>query len=450
MAGILDFLNQNPEQGRSLLAAAAQMLQQSGPSRTPQGLGQIIGGGVNAYYDSQDQQRTRGQQEQLRGLQIKGAESDLLSQQRAMEKAQAVSAAAKGAYRTAGERASSLPGGPTNANLARVGEFQDGFDENAYGNALMAIDPLMAYQFQQQQKKAAPELAGVDVATQNGIPVRVLRFKDGTEKVSAFDPQADMTEMNLGGVTQWVDKNRLQNGQKFQRTMTPDGAASNAVARANLGISRERLTMDRQNQARPTYNAEAGGFIVPPTAANPRGAIIPLQGARGPKLTEDQGKATSWVVQAENAWKNMQSVAYGQDGKLTDAAKPGFGDAVAALPFGIGESSGNYFRSADRQKFMQGSSSLSEALLRAATGAGVNRDEAIQKTREITPVWGDTPEVIAQKMDGIPLYLDSLKVRAGPGGALANQVLEKHAAQTTSVITPAPAASGGWSIRKVQ
>jgi hypothetical protein len=46
-------------------------------------------------------------------------------------------------------------------------------------------------------------------------------------------------------------------------------------------------------------------------------------------------------------------------------------------------------RGADRQKFMQGSSSLSEALLRAATGAGVNKDEAAQKIQELTPVfWG--------------------------------------------------------------
>jgi hypothetical protein len=62
-------------------------------------------------------------------------------------------------------------------------------------------------------------------------------------------------------------------------------------------------------------------------------------------------------------------------------------------------------------------------LLRAATGAGVNKDEAMQKVRELTPVWGDSDEVIKQKMDSIPLYIESLKVRSGPGAAKAANVL---------------------------
>ena len=151
----------------------------------------------------------------------------------------------------------------------------------------------------------------------------------------------------------------------------------------------------------------------------------PLQGAQ--KMTEDQAKATGWLVQAENAWKNMQAVGVGKDGKPTDAAKPGRLEATfSALPFGMGEPAANSWgRSSDRQKFMQGASSLSESLLRAATGAGVNRDEAVQKVREITPVWGDDDATIKQKMDSIPLYIESLKVRAGPGAAKAANVLNR-------------------------
>lgn len=149
----------------------------------------------------------------------------------------------------------------------------------------------------------------------------------------------------------------------------------------------------------------------------------PLQG--GQKMTEDQAKATGWLVQAENAWKNMQAVGLGKDGKPTDAAKPGRIETAlsAALPFGAGEAAANSWRNADRQRFLQGASSLSESLLRAATGAGVNKDEAAQKVRELTPVWGDTDENIKQKMDSIPLYIESLKVRSGPGAAKAATVL---------------------------
>jgi hypothetical protein len=137
-------------------------------------------------------------------------------------------------------------------------------------------------------------------------------------------------------------------------------------------------------------------------------------------MTEDQGKATGWLVQAENAFKNMTAAVDPAQGGKASAATPGLGDAVAAVP-GLG-GAGNWLRSDNRQKFVQGSSSLSEALLRAATGAGVNKDEAKQKVQELTPQWGDSEAVIAQKTAAIPLYIESLKVRAGPGARKAEGI----------------------------
>ena len=136
-------------------------------------------------------------------------------------------------------------------------------------------------------------------------------------------------------------------------------------------------------------------------------------------MTEDQGKASGWLVQASNAFKNMT------DAISTDkqSMKPGLADAVADVP-GLG-AIGNAFRSEGRQKFMQASSSMSEALLRAATGAGVNAEEARQKIQELTPVWGEKPGTTQQKMDAIPLYIESLKARAGKGGnKAASQALD--------------------------
>ena len=39
----------------------------------------------------------------------------------------------------------------------------------------------------------------------------------------------------------------------------------------------------------------------------------------------------------------------------------------------------------------------------------------MQKVRELTPQIGDSEAVIKQKKDAIPMYIESLKVRAGPG-----------------------------------
>lgn len=272
-------------------------------------------------------------------------------------------------------------------------------------------------------QKFRPTATWKEVRQPNGRVVNMPFFNDGQPgEASDAEVAARLHWQDAGPETLGLDAFDGAVRARHKNGLSPSAAAT-------VGVQRERLAFDKQQAGRPVFNESMGGYMLPPSQQNPAGVFIPAPGRRSPKLTEDQGKATSWVVQAENAWKNMQAVAYGEDGKLTSAATPGFGDAVAALPFGIGESSGNHFRSADRQKFIQGASSLSESLLRAATGAGVNRDEAIQKTREITPTWGDSDEVIAQKLGSIPLYIDSLKARAGPGAGVANEVIEKDAAR---------------------
>jgi hypothetical protein len=124
--------------------------------------------------------------------------------------------------------------------------------------------------------------------------------------------------------------------------------------------------------------------------------------------TEDERKAAGWLAQADNAYKNMLSAMYTKEGKTTGAEKP---EKLESLPF-IGSGLA-ITRSTDRQKFLQASSSLSEALLRAATGAGVNEAEAKQKLEELTPLFSDDEDTRKQKLAAIPMYLQSLQARAG-------------------------------------
>lgn len=173
------------------------------------------------------------------------------------------------------------------------------------------------------------------------------------------------------------------------------------------------------------------------------GGIAPVPGFQPKgmgttKLTEDQGKATGWLAQATNAYGNMQSAIENNPG----AAKPGLNDALAAIPsFGVTGALANKLRGSERQKYMQASSSLSEALLRAATGAGINMHEAEQKVRELTPQFGDGDAVVKQKMDAIPVYLESLKVRAGPGAKQLPGIMDRA--------KPISGDGGGWSITPV-
>lgn len=63
--GLLEQLGAlSPEQNQGLLAAAAQILQNSGPSRVPVGMGQALGTGLQAYQQTMEQNRVRALDEQ--------------------------------------------------------------------------------------------------------------------------------------------------------------------------------------------------------------------------------------------------------------------------------------------------------------------------------------------------------------------------------------------------
>ena len=215
--------------------------------------------------------------------------------------------------------------------------------------------------------------------------------------------------------------------------------------RASEGLTARGQDMADQRAREATQSAMSKPFEVTGPEGNPilvqqdkNGKLVPVtdfqpKGMGPTKLTEDQGKATGWLVQANNAFSNMKNALK----KNPSAAQPGVNDAIAAIPsFGVGEALANTMRGAERQKFLQGASSLSEALLRAATGAGVNRDEAIQKVKELTPVFGESDETTKQKMDSIPLYIEALKVRAGPGAKQLPGIVERA--------TAGGGASGSW------
>lgn len=166
-------------------------------------------------------------------------------------------------------------------------------------------------------------------------------------------------------------------------------------------------------ESTPVFNPTAGGYIYPPTPENPQGKFVPIAGlpaAMGGKApTEDQAKAAGWFNQAQNAYENLtRSMTDPATGQVSyKAATPSAIEGL--LPAGMKGA----VQSPERQRFMQASSSMSEALLRAATGAGVNKEEAAQKINELTPTYWDDESTKKQKLDAIPVYLRSLQTRAG-------------------------------------
>lgn len=210
---------------------------------------------------------------------------------------------------------------------------------------------------------------------------------------------------------------------------------------AKRAVARAGASSTSVSYGAPVAGVDSAGnpIYFQPSKDGGKPAIIPGVAPTPNKssMTEDQGKATGWLIQAENAHKNMLAAGFDKNGNPKSAVYPGVNDAIESIP-GMAPIA-NAMRTADRQKFLQASESLSEALLRAATGAGVNKDEAAQKVRELTPRFGEDPKTTKQKMAAIPLYIDSLKVRAGPGAAKASNVIASQPAGIHGVgkLTPA-------------
>lgn len=168
--------------------------------------------------------------------------------------------------------------------------------------------------------------------------------------------------------------------------------------------------------------------------------------AGGGQPSEDERKAAGWLMQARTAYANMQDAT-----KLdpTAAQPTGRELTLGAVP-GVGQGAAYATMSPARQKFVTSASSLSEAILRAATGAGVNRDEALQKVQELTPRYGEDPSVTTMKSRMAEMYLDSLAARAGRAAPGASVLPKARAAAAAGGGAPQPpsASRGGWSIQR--
>ena len=264
--------------------------------------------------------------------------------------------------------------------------------------------------------------AVIDYLGQNGIY--------SPEQVAQYKAQVQQNPDGIGNLAEMAFRSALNTKEQLANIQT-----------RNLGGTTDTLSIDPVTGATKTVNSvrntaspgdllqaettRRGQDVVAATAAAARQQAdehfktAQASGGKAVAATEDERKAAGWLSQADNAWKNMQAAMGGVDpktGEFKDAsvASPGVADAIASIPsFGLGEVVGNSLRSPERQKFNQAASSLSEAILRAATGAGVNKDEALQKIRELTPVFGEDPATTKQKMGSIPMYLSALKQRAG-------------------------------------
>ena len=283
--GLLDQLgNLNDTQTQGLLAAASSMLQNYGPSRTPVGFGQIVGGGLEAYQGSTIAAKKRQMDEDhakrladYQGLQMQEMQGTL--QDSATKRAHAL--AVDEFYKKNGAptdpvaqaapdpMASTMPGMGGNPRIGgpdwmqSYQQSQGGMPtqaaappapqqggNNAYTQRMNTADKLRnaglhneADTMEAAALKFKPEFS-TEPRTALGAdnkPFMYVMDKDGNKKVlDGVQPRDEMKLFDNGQSSTAYNPYALAPGQSFKKYMTPDGAAADLRARQRLSFDQKQ------------------------------------------------------------------------------------------------------------------------------------------------------------------------------------------------------------------
>jgi hypothetical protein len=129
------------------------------------------------------------------------------------------------------------------------------------------------------------------------------KFMEMNKPTTSVGPTGIVQIAGLGGPATVVQ------GTDAAFQMTPAQIAQNKIAQSQLAVSQgqlavaqrnantsdARLRFEQEKAMQPQFNAQAGGFIAPPTKENPEGKFIP---AKGIQATKDQGAAVKALQSA--------------------------------------------------------------------------------------------------------------------------------------------------------
>lgn len=286
--GLLSFLNSPAGQG--LLGTVAGALAGGGNARQNVGRGLLTG--LQAYGGAQDQQRLdarNARQDQFMGLQMD-----------AMKRQQSMAEAAQAAQ----QQRQNYLGSVGQVTSPKVGAQPNQFDPMRYIGMGGSVDEAKALSGSQNWGKSA-------VKNYNEV-----RMPDGSVQIVGFDEFGGQVKTgaqpfkapefrDLGGKQVAIDPVTMQPVWTGAKTMTPGEAASNAVARANLAISQQRLALDRSQAAQPQF--KDGQWVVPPRDMKPG----ETRGTAATQAVKDANDVLAMVKQARDIIPNATGSYFG-------------------------------------------------------------------------------------------------------------------------------------------
>jgi len=457
-------------QQRSLLSAAAALLQAGGPSRTPTSLGQALGSALQAGQAGAQQ----AQQSALTGMMTR---QKLEEARRARDVQSQISrlltptpAAPGGAITPemalAAPVTDEMPAGPTLARAEMIGQpapsapalpanesqaqryrqiadiyTASGRIEDAarmmniaeqlapsrqkvVGDIFRGTDGKFFQRTESgniievpKQMAPAPKPVGgrdtvTDLATGNQILVQ--GYDDGSfQTVQGFGPRRDVVLQNVDGRIVAVDRNAVAPGQTFGTGISPVDQARLDMEKQRLEVERRRLGLSEAEFARNSYERveTAQGIVYVPK--RPGAPVIPIMDAQGkPLMGAGGGKPTEGETNAAGFAQRMER-SLDVISKLPANSQPGIGASIAgSIPF-VGGIAQRGAMSPQQQQFKQAADDWIRAKLRKESGAAIGVDEMQKEYETYFPQIGDSPEVIRQKASARAIATDAMRTSAG-------------------------------------
>lgn len=309
--GLLDqFTNLSPDQTQGLLAAASQILQQSGDPRRPYGLGQALGSGIESFQASTEAARQRklqeeqmAQQKQLYGLKIRDAQSDFANQEAMRNRAAALQTLSKDYFSRAPQDPATMAisgmKGPTIENAEQLSQVQS---KTSQGGSPSRFDSRMGWadylrkngyntEAENEEKSALnfqPKVKNWQEVRQGDQVLYAPFFEDGTagqpvpleiarklEKVDSGQ-STDMTDPFTGEVKSSIKKRQTLESLATERT----AAAGRAQAERHF----------QQQESAPQYMDTSDGLVALPKRLGPGQAPVglPVLDSKGSRLEKKQ------------------------------------------------------------------------------------------------------------------------------------------------------------------
>ena len=363
--------------------------------------------------------------------------AELDAMKRAQQQADALRAALASLSRpVSGGQAASQPGGPTQQNATQIGAQPGGDDYRA-----RVIQMIQSGQIPAAQGKALIESGDYGRAEAgHNVEVRLPDGTPGTRQLDKFGRPlgADMPKpyerkfQDLGGTIAGIDPYTGQPvGDAMAKSMTPDGVASNAVARGNLGVAQANLGLTRARDAFTqresgglVYNNDAGGYIPKNIRPGDTPTVTQLPGGAAIKPPNDsQGKAVLFGARMKQADQQLNALEAG--GTLRGSIIKQNAEGVPLIGGALGTVA-NFGASGKQQEYEQAKRNFINATLRRESGAVIAESEFANAERQYFPQPGDTPGVLNQKRMNRQLATSAILYEAGPHAGQADRLIPQN------------------------